>query len=169
MAEWTTHFSVVDTIDSWVDTANAIDDNITTFATKESIFLKTLILDTPAAVSATGVISKVEIRAYCSLADLGVPCKIRLTPRFIAGDGDYEDVTQNLGWTSWYDITKDTNAPGTWAWSDVEALGANFIYYWGSGPAPLAQLGSIEVRVTYTAEGGGIAGAMSINSKYWGA
>lgn len=155
MAEWTTYFSVVDTPNSWENTPNAVDNNTGTLATKEGIGMGTMILDTPFASSATGTISKVEIRAYASLSDLGIPCKLHLSPRFIAGNGDEEDITQNLGWTSWIDITADTNAPGSWAWSDVEALGANITYYWGSGAVPLAQCGSIEIKVTYTEEGGG--------------
>ncbi len=150
MLEWTTYFSVVDTVGGWTASANAVDNNTGTYATNTGFGMQTLILDTPSAASELGTISKVEIRAYCSLGDLGVPVKLRLTPRFIGGDGDYEVIAQNLGWTSWYDITEDTNAPGSWAWSDVEALGAKFTYYWGSGPVPLAQLASIEIKVTYT-------------------
>lgn len=152
MAQWTTYHSVVDTVDGWLDTANAVDNNIATFATNEVLGMKTLILDTPAAVSATGAITKVEHRFYGSLSDLGIPCKLRLFPRFIAGDGDVEDVTQLLGWSAWFDITGDTNAPGAWAWSDVEALGANIQYWWGSGPVPLAQCAVVEVRVTYESD-----------------
>ncbi len=164
MSIWTTYHSIVDTVDSWVDSANAVDNNIATFATYTGIALKTMILDTPAIASASGVISKVEHRIYSSYADDGVPGKLHFSPRFIGGDGDAENVTQvGRAWSSWFDITEDTNAPGTWAWSDVEALGANVIYQWGSGPTPIAECGSVEIRVTYL--GSGISSKDSIMLK----
>lgn len=150
MAEWTTYLSVVDTAGTWSNTANAVDNDTGTYASRAALGMNTMILDTPSAASASGAISKVEMRIYGGLADLGVPAKLYLAPRFIAGDGDSENI--NLipsSWSSWFDITADTNAPGAWAWSDVQALGANVIYSWGSGPAPEARCAAVEIRVTY--------------------
>jgi len=148
MSELITYHSVVDTVDSWVDSANAVDNNTGTIATYNGLGIHTMILDTPASIS-SGTISKVEHRIYCSVST-GIPARLRFYPRFIAGDGDWEDVQQeNLAWSSWYDITASTNAPGAWAWSDVSALGANVSYYWGSGPGLEAEVGSVEIKVTY--------------------
>jgi len=84
MSVLTTHFSVVDTAGSFVDSANAVDNDTGTVSTYESLPGTTLILDTPAAVS-TGAISKVEMRIFGSLADNGVPAKLYLSPRFAGG------------------------------------------------------------------------------------
>ena len=164
MAEWITYHSIVDTPGDWVDTANAIDNNIATLATREALGYTTMILDTPFASSLSNEITKVEHRLYGSLSDLGIPAKLKISPRYIAGDGTLVDVSQLLGWSNWIDITSDTNAPGTWAWSDIEALGVNVVYAWGSGPVPLAQVGVVQIKVTYTPN---IVGKFSTSRSYY--
>lgn len=150
MSVWATYHSVVDTIDGWTDSANAVDNNTGTYATNEVLGMKTMILDTPFAAASVGAISKVEHRMYGALSDDGVPCKLKLSPRFVAGDGTLIDVTNTvLGWSDWIDITADANAPGGWTWADVASLGANVVYWWGSGPVPLAQVAAVQIRVTY--------------------
>lgn len=97
MSVLTTYFSIVDTAGLFADSNNAVDNNIGTVATYESLPGTTLILDTPAA-SASGTISKVEIRIFGSLNDNGVPAKLYLSPRFAGGRrGSRGDFSNGVG------------------------------------------------------------------------
>ena len=69
-------------------------------------------------------IRKVEIRAKGYANAIGQ--KIILRPVF-GGTADGDNHIFNLptfpgGWSQWFDITYDTNAPRTWTWSDVVNL-----------------------------------------------
>ena len=153
MAEWTTYFSNVSVEDGWTDTANAVDNNTGTLANATGIATRQLVLDTPAIASASGVISKVEIRMFGDVDD-SVPTSLHFFPTFDGGDGDVEVITarNNLVWSDWFDITEDTNAPVGWTWTNVEDLIVNVKYIYGSGAVPNARCGSTEVRVTYTSD-----------------
>ena len=71
----------------------------------------------------TSTISKIEIRAYgYDEAGDGI---IYLRPVFDGSDeGSNHDfnIKNEPGWSQYFDITSDTNAPGTWSWSDVANL-----------------------------------------------
>jgi len=70
-------------------------------------------------------------------------------------------------WSDWFDITADTNAPGSWDWAAVAALGANIEYSWGSGPTPLAECGSVELRVTYAGAAPVVENKQVMNNYYY--
>lgn len=65
--------------------------------------------------------------------------------------GDVHDPGFSLGtspaWTSWFDITSDTNAPGTWTWSDVTNLDVDATAIVSNGNLWVYK---VELRVTYT-------------------
>lgn len=71
-----------------------------------------------------GTIEKVELRVY-AMSILGTTHEIILRPVF-SGTNDGDNHTVNIGrilaWTSWQDITADTNAPVTWSWSNITNL-----------------------------------------------
>ena len=50
---------------------------------------------------------------------------------------------------SWIDITSDTNAPGTWTWTDVSNLDLDVTAILPTGNGKL-RVYKVEVRVTYT-------------------
>jgi hypothetical protein len=96
-----------------------------------------------------GVINSVEIRAY---GYYSTDDQVTLTTIFTAGTGDdhASAVPATTGaWGSWFDITYDTNAPGTWTWTDVVNLDTT-VNYITSGVKQNTYVGEVEIRVNYT-------------------
>lgn len=91
-----------------------------------------------------GAITKVELRAKFKTG----LSTIELTPNFIGGDGTAHDVGQSdtRVWSDWIDITSDTNAPVSWAWSDVVALDCWVI---GTFDTHTYECSQVEIRVSY--------------------
>lgn len=86
----------------------------------------------------TGTITKVEVRAHGSMA--GTPTGLDLRPLFGgSNNGDLHDLKPSWGaplqWSSWFDITSDTNAPGTWSWADIAAMDMLIIFLRNAGDA----------------------------------
>lgn len=71
-----------------------------------------------------GPVTKVELRAYAKCGSYSDGNKTYLRPVFTGGDGDNHDLGDiaSADWSLYHDITTDTNAPGTWTWSDVQNL-----------------------------------------------
>jgi hypothetical protein len=101
-----------------------------------------------------GTISKVELRAYARYA--GNVASFDLIPVFGGStDGSNYDLTAStdgtLGWSDYLDITSDGNAPGSWSWSDVANLDVKaYVNYGSVGPGEIANIGKIEIKVTYS-------------------
>jgi hypothetical protein len=75
--------------------------------------------------SESGTITKVEIHAFGYRSGGGLGDYIILRPVFGGSDdGDNHNFNPggSIGWSSWFDITEDTNAPDTWTWDDIENL-----------------------------------------------
>jgi len=126
-----------------------------------------------------GIISKVELRAFghgqCMTNHPGNSCvdwaysgnsngdnkvNVNLRPVF-NGDTDANtvgdlDLSQRPSYTSWFDITDDSNAPSPWTWSDIVNLDCDVYstkakaklyglnYYWSS-----CRIFQVDIRVTY--------------------
>lgn len=74
----------------------------------------------------SGDILGVLIRAYGFILETKDPQDVKLRPVF-GGEADGDDHIFNLpleegDWSSWYDITTDTNHPDPWTWIDVAYL-----------------------------------------------
>ena len=106
-----------------------------------------------------GTISKVELRAY-TYNEYYPLIVDYLRPVFSGGDGDNHDIGSVLDdWSSYFDITSDTNAPSPWSWSDVQNLDCD-VYRDNAYGMPLdSYIAKVEIRVTYTT-----GGSSSINS-----
>ena len=96
-----------------------------------------------------GTISKVEIRCYgyYSMNQRD----IILRPVFGVHDGDNHNyvTTPSAGWSQWFDITNDNNAPDDWSWLDVRDLDCDVEASSGMGAFTL-YCSKVEIRVTYT-------------------
>ncbi|HDZ54480.1 hypothetical protein LCGC14_0103060 [marine sediment metagenome] len=103
-------------------------------------------------------ITKVELRVYACQdnADNGW---ITLTPYFSGssqGDGHTWSAVPDgnscetgvAAWSPYFDITSDTNAPGTWGWSDVENLDVN-VFGDRQGGADVIHAAQVDIQVTY--------------------
>jgi hypothetical protein len=98
-----------------------------------------------------GTITSVEIRAYGYYTDDDT---VNLVPVFggaTDGVGSYLNVVPATtpAWGSWFNITADASAPGTWAWSDVQNLDLD-VNYDRTGGGAVAYVGEVEIRVSYT-------------------
>jgi len=96
----------------------------------------------------SGIITKVELRAYCHRTNTA---DIYLRPVFTGGDGDNHelDIGTSDAWSAWHEITTDTNAPSPWAWSDVQNLDCD-VDAFVVAAFSYAFCAKVEVKVTYT-------------------
>jgi hypothetical protein len=150
--------SVVGYIDGW-DTGfgfdnpgNAVDGSEGTFAKAGPFDISAYITcDSGNSITEPGgspSINKVEIRF---MSDRLGALPSALFARFDGVDGDSININSaSEPWSEWYDITTDSTAPGTWAWSDVATLGAK-ITTTCSGATDYFQLYKIEIRVSWSA------------------
>lgn len=77
-----------------------------------------------------GTITKVELGFWGYHPDLIAATMYGTFQPIIGGTpGDYHQTT-NIGYSAaefyWVDITSDSQAPGTWTWSDINNLNYNF-------------------------------------------
>ena len=151
MSEWTTYLSVVDDAGGWIDSANAIDNSTGTSSLIGGSIDRTLSLSHPVAASESGIITKVEMRMYGYENATTPYIKMYFIPTFISGVGTSREVNwYSPAWGSWYDVTADPNAPGTWTWAEVEGIGANILHDYVFGtPVGVSYCASVEIRVTY--------------------
>ena len=99
-----------------------------------------------------GEIYKVALRAYGYYSES--QCNITLRPVFnVSSDGDNHTFTLNSdppGWSQWFDITEDTNAPAEWDWDQIVKLDCDVEVDGGPGePEFVAHCSKVEIRVTY--------------------
>jgi len=97
-----------------------------------------------------GSISKVELRALGFRT--GGSWSLYLRPVFDNDDGDNHQfaLPTTPEWSSWFDITSDSNAPEEWVWSDVIGLDCDVDLALFHGlPAPTAYCSKVELQVTY--------------------
>jgi hypothetical protein len=97
----------------------------------------------------SGVISKVELRALTYYQGVGWGY-VNLVPVFDgSSDGDNHQIScsGSATWSKWMDITSDTNAPGSWSWSDIESLDCDVVSDVVSGDVYCSK---VEIQVTYT-------------------
>ena len=96
-----------------------------------------------------GPISKVEIRAYGYRNGGG---SLKLRPVFSGGDGDDHVFSLSMWaqWSTWYDITNDTNAPSSWTWNDVKNLDCDVESVIDGLPWYTVACSQVEIRVTYS-------------------
>lgn len=161
MATTTYNFTAGSDNGDWSNEANAWDETNGTYATREiakntsfetSKWIKGTTNDAPASGDD---IRKVEIGVEAKASNSG-NCQLRLVPMFGgSSDGDNHD-TAELGTsdsTTWFDITEDTNAPGTWSWSDVQDLDVRMFGDNDAGfSARTISIDQIYVRVSAGAE-----------------
>lgn len=123
-----------------INPSNLIDDDPETFARPgEVTFVYNLDENTCPGVD-LGDIYSVALRMYAY--DTGDT--VTITPSYDdgAGDGNVFNPAINPAWSSWYDVTTDTNAPSPWSWNNISdmnvTLTASGINIWG---------GMVELRV----------------------
>ena len=143
------YFDDYDAANAWnSNPENMVDGDYGTFATETLIDDKVQILTNNTVFGdGVGSIDTVEIRLFGIFAFSG---KVDIQPVFTGGDGTYITGLNPAGdYTSWYDITTDTNAPATWGWDDVSNMDCNIRA--DSPTAPnICKVSIVEIRVTYS-------------------
>jgi len=150
---------------AWEDDPEHMVDNLLTTFASTNIENRIQWLDENTATLQTDkTITKIEIRAFSttgSPAGMAGPINQYLRPVFVAGQGDNHVFEPPQGpdaggdavanWSEWFDITSDTNAPGTWTWADVVALDMDIwsIKTAPSGDPQILRCAKVEIRVTW--------------------
>ncbi len=136
---------------NWTNPANMVDGSLSTYADSSTDNQVEYLDGNTCLGTDLGTITKVEIR--CSFLSSAAGTRIYLRPVFSGGDGDVHDTNADVVagtqvWSSWFDITNDTNAPSTWTWTDIVNLDCKvqsivsipqYVYCY-----------KVEVRVTYS-------------------
>jgi len=126
-----------------------VDGNTNTYAGWETVNGKVQLLNTNTCTGTNlGTITKVEIRLWGMITS-GVS-SFSLRPVFGGTlDGDVHNTGPMLvgTWSSYFNITSDTNAPATWNWSDIQNLNCDVIAVVVDGVVGASK---IEIQVTYT-------------------
>jgi len=150
MATATYYFNHRSSTNAWqYDPNKMVDGDLGTFASTN--FTSDLeVCDTNTCDGTNlGTITKVETRAYIKVTGI-LASTIAFTPYFGgASDGDIETMSPVFteAWAGYYDITADTNAPGSWAWTDVRDLDYKLTAQIASG---IVHVAKVEIKVTYT-------------------
>ena len=140
-------------VEEWSTNPSYMSDNNTANYASTSTDNQIHLLDSNTnGGSDLGTITKVEMRAY-SYQDTGSTGTIDLRPVFSGGDGDNHNFTPangsgSAGWSSYFDITSDTNAPSTWTWSDIQSLD-NDVEWNSGGAGNTGYVSKVEIQVTY--------------------
>ena len=126
--------------------SNAIDGSTSSYATVNNNGILRLDENNSAG---SGTINSVFIRCY--KRDFNYTTST-MTPYFNGNAGSAISTVgepEATAWTQWFDITNDTNAPGSgnWTWADVENLDVEFYRYYGGG-APM-YVYEAEILVNY--------------------
>jgi len=170
MTEVSYYFNSYDVGEVWANNPEYMVDNDTDTYTTSAINSDTQLLDGNTCDGTNlGTITKVELRLFGKIS--GGANTSHLVPVFSGtDDGD----NHNMGspsfsgeWSDYADITSDTNAPGTWSWSDVQNLDCDVILDEAGGTSSVSK---VEIRVTYTATPAGPAndGTKNTNNYYYG-
>ncbi len=144
-------FSGYDPFEAWeTNPWNMADCDQYTYASTTSDGDVQLLKDVVTTTSISDTITKVEIRAWGYYSVLGNDADIILRPVFRLGDGDNHvyDCDSMPGWSQWFDITTDTNAPDPWTAADVYNLECD-VEADGSGRFTL-YCSILQIRVTWT-------------------
>lgn len=149
MSVITYYFNAYDTgVTEWeTNPENMVDGDTGVYADTTINDDLQLLTGNTCAGSDIGTITKVEIRAFNYIANVS---RVYLTPVFGGtDDGDTENTNAGFSgaWSSYFDITEDTNAPGTWGWSDVQNLDCKVAATYDAGTLHVSK---VEIRVTYT-------------------
>ena len=146
MADITYYFNSKST-SNWTDSGYMIDNILTNYAYTSSDGTTETLNGNTCPGSDLGTITKVEIRAY-GYGD--VDDLLQLMPVFGGGDGDVHGAAPGISpvWSSYYDITNDTNAPDWSSWSHIQNLDVK-VTFTKVAKGNTMHCAKVEVRVTY--------------------
>jgi len=147
------YFNSYDNNQTWVTSpGNMVDGNISTYAsTSIDEDLELCNGNTCPGIN-HGNIIRVELRVHGYYATN--QRDIILIPVFggVNPGSEYTyETTSSAGWSPWFNITDDNQAPGTWDWTDIMNLDCNVIaeLKQGGGSQFTLYCSKVEIRVVY--------------------
>jgi hypothetical protein len=152
------YFNSYDSVEKWEDNPeNMVDGSVQSFADTFTDLKVQLCDGNTCTETGTVTITKIEIRDYSLAGAYTATITDYLQPVFSGGDGDLHSwIPPNAqddepaGWSDWFDITNDTNAPATWTWADVTSLEVDHYPDLPAGGDPYSlNTSKIEIRVSY--------------------
>ncbi len=148
----TYYFNSYDTNQAWAtNPANMVDGNTSTYASTTIDGDLERCNGNTCSGTNLGNITKVELRAYGYYSSN--QRDIILRPVFgginLGSEYPYE-ATSTAGWSPWFDITNDAQAPGSWDWADIVNLDCEVIAeFIPGGPMFMLYCSKVEIRVVY--------------------
>lgn len=146
----TLYFDAYNAGEAWsTSPANMVDGNTGTYASTATSGQVQNLNSLSDLDAIFGQITKVEIRGHGYKSGGVQASTLGFRPVFAAGDGPVNSYTLGTtgAWSSYFDITAATNAPGTWTWADVIGLGCDVVGTPSSGRTVYCS--RVEIRVTY--------------------
>jgi len=135
--------------EAWeIEPGYMVDGNTGNFASTVTSFDVELLDGNTYSSGGNGTILKVEIRAHGYFNE-GEECVLIVRPVFSGGDGSnhyFYMAYDEPEWSSWFDITSDTNTPGAWFWSNISSLKCDIESDREEGTYYCSK---VEIRVTY--------------------
>lgn len=136
--------------ETWTNPVNMSDGSTATYASTSTNSKVQLLNSNNNNGTNLGDISKVEVRVHGYTAG---DDNVYLRPVF-GGTLDGTNNTINLpvsgSWSSYVDITADSNAPSIWTWTDIQNLDVDVQYVKSGGQAALNYVSKVEIQVTYS-------------------
>ena len=140
---------------NWTNPQNMLNGNLISYAQAgitAGTYTQINNSNTTSDSTAVGSIIKVEIAIYATIG-VGNVQEAYLYPLFGgSNEGTPISFITVGGWSSWNDITHDSQAPLDWTWQDLYNLGSKVkvkIGLPGGGPYDEAKVRQINLRVTY--------------------
>lgn len=144
----------------WTDLSNSTDNDDDTFTTVtlgNGETSETITYSTNSNSKATTglTISKVEVGI---VIDKSIYSTFYVTPKFGGSSLGDSHTVANLSvyddsMIDWIDITDDTNAPGTWTWSDIDNLDINMYCSRAAVPGTSEEkISGVYIRVTFLSD-----------------
>lgn len=136
--------------EEWETTpANMVDGNPSNYATETNDDAVQLLTGNTCIDIYRGKISQVELRGFAKRTQ-ATPLNLIIRPVFTDGDGDNHSygLNETGKYSSYYDITNDTNAPEVWTWAKVVALDVDAEVDEVVGGNTLS-CSNMQIRVTY--------------------
>lgn len=163
---------------TWSDVSNIYDGDDDTYGYSDTGGEFSRSDDNSCPGTNLGTITKVEMRlkGYYTYSGRAPGAGILWCPGFTAGYGTevvFILPTNTGAWSSYEDITEDTNAPANWTWSEVSSLDSYIESDPGSDLVNNIYCSIIEIRVTYTPSEEGVGdcnnpGDIALNANSYG-
>lgn len=137
---------------NWTNPQNMVDGSLLTYASTGSAtgtYIQKNNHNTTSDSTAVGTITKVELRIYSNTGGPSIT-EMYLYPMFNGSTvGDAIDFYGVNGWSTYFDITHDSQAPLDWTWDDVRNLSTRVVASI-SDSTSFVRVRQIEIKVTYS-------------------